>query len=256
MKHKCYAFFLIFFVASVLLVSSSYAELIAPYFWAYDYETYDEEIDTVPLPERFVYYEDVSFLGDFDTFHGLGDMYYYYEMLASEKEFIFMINSPSSARKDPESFPKSEIAYTEMEDLRFLQNAPGRVSVKDVEYLYGRSGELVTIWWMDSYGTKVLVFAHGVPEGGFWEELLNPKTVEVALEKLFRATKTEQSEADATTDVITSAVPPSDSENAAFPWLWIALPVGMAAIGGGAAAFFLIRKKRRKAAVTTPEGEA
>lgn len=39
-------------------------------------------------------------------------------------------------------------------------------------------------------------------------------------------------------------IAPSDGENASFPWLWIALPVGAVVIAGGAA-FVLLRKKRK-----------
>ena len=46
-----------------------------------------------------------------------------------------------------------------------------------------------------------------------------------------------------------SDLTPSGGENAPFPWLCIALPVGAVAIAGGAATFFLLRKKRKSSKI-------
>ena len=236
--------FLMSLVLLFLLSMPIFATIGDPYWTTNDYETYEENIDSFPLPQGFVYYEDVAFLGDFCSFYGLGRSNYHYRMRSSETELLIRIDAPDFRTSlSEDDHPKLEVSYTEMEDLRFLQNGPGHILIKNAAFVYRDTGELFMICWEDSFGMKTLSLYKGLPKGEFWDQLLNPKTVEVALEKLFRATNAELSEADATTDVITSAVPPSDSENAAFPWLWIALPVGVAVIGGGAVVILLRRKK-------------
>ncbi|MBQ4322961.1 MAG: hypothetical protein IJC19_03380 [Clostridia bacterium] len=144
------------------------------------------------------------------------------------------------------------LTSTPKDDLRFCSEYGSKIlTIGDLTYCYYNKELISIVWQQRPYAWMELYFSRSdenavkeLTEGDFMYQLCQRSTMEAAKEQLFRATKTELPDSDASTDTETTDAIPSGGESASFPWLWIALPVGAAVIAGGAA-FALLRKKRR-----------
>ncbi|MBQ4322398.1 MAG: hypothetical protein IJC19_00510 [Clostridia bacterium] len=213
---------------------------------------YEAFIRTEDLVEEFLFYEDVSYFGEFHRFCAWDE---------SEKSYFYDFITPAGinvrllARKR-EQTPFEEILINESKDLRqYWNTVSGNVIINDIAYNYV-NGQLNCIrWWDQGYYfvlsyDDVLTKSYPYVEGDFICQLLMRDTAEDAIEVLLgrKEYTPPQPSTDTVTDTVTDTATtdaiPSGGESASFPWLWIALPVGAVVIVGGAA-FVLLRKKRR-----------
>ncbi|MBO5221391.1 MAG: hypothetical protein J6C26_03665 [Clostridia bacterium] len=237
----------------ILLFSFSVSALAIqkPYFRTREFEEYEKFIQTEDLSDSFVLYEDVSFLGEFNSFNSWNskETSYSYSFRSMSGEIVSLTVATMEEK------PFSDILINESEDLRTYWNTvSGRVIINDVAYEYVRGRLNRLFWWKDGLyfelGFGYLTEAYPYVEGDFICQLLMRDTAEDAIEVLLGRKEytppqpSTDTVTDTATDTATTDAIPSGGENVSFPWLWIALPVGAVVIFVGAA-FVLLRKKRK-----------
>ena len=252
---------LISFLALVIIFCCSFSLFAVNLNSVYkrDEESLNQFLAGRTVPEDFIHYDEISFLGDFVSFSGdLYDLYtadfqdYNYGVFI-KNDYMFL-SCERYLYSEEHRLPKDVFDYLQYkytlltsdpeDDLRFCsENGNKMLTIGELTYCYSNGTLVAVVWQQRPYAWMKMYFAtypmEVLTEDDFMYQLCHRSTMETAKEQLFRATKTEVPNADALTDNA-----PSGGENASFPWLWIALPVGAVVIAGGAA-FVLLRKKRK-----------
>ncbi|MBO5487541.1 MAG: hypothetical protein J5988_11575, partial [Eubacterium sp.] len=197
-----------------------------------DEESLNQFLSERTVPEDFIHYDEISFLGDFVIFRGdLYDLYTSdfqdYKYMVSHKNGRLLLYCKRylyyEEKKCPEDvFDYLRYRFTSLtdapeEDLRFCsENGNKMLTIGDLTYCYYNKELISIVWQQRPYAWMELYFSRSdenavkeLTEGDFMYQLCQRSTMEAAKEQLFRATKTELPDSDASTDTETTDAIPS-----------------------------------------------
>ena len=205
-----------------------------------DETEYYEFLKEAEIPDHVVTYdEDWHAIGCFGYFWVPYDDYgHYYYKLEDGSSCDFELSVSKHDGGYPYPIPSNEI-ISPRQDLRHnTNNSEDKYYYSRVGALYYRytpEGKLTSIRWSEKnseYETmyRISFSDEEYPKGELFSRLLNLETAESAGRELI--------------SII--------CEKSSFPWLWIALPVGVAVIGG--AAVILLRRRKKAVAANSENG--
>ena len=244
-KVVIYVLFLCFSLCCCVFPMRTFGMTVeAPLYWCKSEESYNQLLETEPMPPDFIPYQNVSFLGKFKELRYNSTDDFVYTLTPQEpehKDITFKVSTGIhlvNRVEAPENHNLERNVYADK---------PGRsyyCQVNDFYYLYVYDQEigqsrLFMIAWCNKDQTKwcsVDYHYHDtINESCFLQELVSPETATAARERLWETTKCALETADAT-----------PAEPTPFPWVWIAVPAAAVLVCGAlAAAVVLIRRKKK-----------
>ena len=172
------------------LVLNTHAESLAVHASCQSLEEYRAFVKTGELPEVFVYYENISFLGSFSLLTSYHPQlnYYIYHLIRKDEFKISLMVRPETNIVGDETTPEKDLRFNSHKGLYSYCNVGG------ICYRYIR-GELDAVYWYDEEKSMEYTLSLDAPwkeypiaEDRFFRQLLDLETAENAGRKLLRAT--------------------------------------------------------------------